>query len=307
MRGKLVSVWGPTGAPGRTSVAVGVATELALSGRSVALVDLDVYGASIAAYLELFDESPGFLSLARIIEARANEAQPAPFSSVKVGSFEVEKGQGELDDPDVERVAHICSLGKARFTVFTGVVNPARWPELSTARVREALAYLARRYDTVVLDLGFNLEQDEEIASDLLSPRRNQATVTALRNSDVVIAVGGADVVGMARYIHALEALRVIAEEADLVYVINRIRRTGALSNAASTVRSTLKRFANLSDVYLLDEDTAAFDAANISGVPLCVSAPRSAVRKQYQELACRIDAVLGEEHVLNEQVAAMI
>ena len=43
--GTVVAVWGPTGAPGRTTVAITLADELARLGHETLLVDADVYGA----------------------------------------------------------------------------------------------------------------------------------------------------------------------------------------------------------------------------------------------------------------------
>ena len=64
-RGRVVAVWGPTGAPGRTTVAVGVADEAARLGVSTLLVDADVYGGVVAQVLGLLDESPGLAGAAR--------------------------------------------------------------------------------------------------------------------------------------------------------------------------------------------------------------------------------------------------
>jgi len=47
-RGTIIAVWGPAGAPGRTSVAINIAAELAAAGHSVALADVDTYSGSIA-------------------------------------------------------------------------------------------------------------------------------------------------------------------------------------------------------------------------------------------------------------------
>jgi Mrp family chromosome partitioning ATPase len=60
-----VAVWGPTGAPGRTTVAVNLAAELALLGRHTLVVDADTYGGTIAQAVGLFDESPGLAAAAR--------------------------------------------------------------------------------------------------------------------------------------------------------------------------------------------------------------------------------------------------
>ena len=242
MAGSIVTVWGPTGAPGRSSTAIGIATELCLQGHRVGLVDADTYGGSLAGYLELFDEIPGFLSLCRLAEV------------------------GKLDESESARLSHRVVLGRHEFTVFTGIVNPARWPELSPQKVRAGLSNLVSRFDFIIIDVGFNLEEDEEITSDLLSPRRNQATVACIKGSDFVVAVGAAEVVPLARYIHALDALKVIVAGADIVHVVNRVRRSGALSGAAQTVRNTLGRFAGIDEVFLIDEDVKACDAAAVAG-----------------------------------------
>ena len=54
--GRVVAVWGPTGAPGRTTVAVGMADEAARLGLATLLVDADVYGGVVAQVLGLLDE-----------------------------------------------------------------------------------------------------------------------------------------------------------------------------------------------------------------------------------------------------------
>jgi Mrp family chromosome partitioning ATPase len=44
----LAAVWGPKGAPGRTTVAVNLAFEAAAAGGEVLLVDADTYGGAVA-------------------------------------------------------------------------------------------------------------------------------------------------------------------------------------------------------------------------------------------------------------------
>ena len=57
--GRVVAVWGPAGAPGRTTVAIGVADEAARLGVSTLLADADPYGGTVAQTLGLLDESAG--------------------------------------------------------------------------------------------------------------------------------------------------------------------------------------------------------------------------------------------------------
>jgi hypothetical protein len=64
-RGRIVAVWGPTGAPGRTTVALTLAGELAALGVQTLLVDADTYGPSVAQALGLLDESGGIAGAMR--------------------------------------------------------------------------------------------------------------------------------------------------------------------------------------------------------------------------------------------------
>ena len=74
-----MAVWGPTGAPGRTTVAVGLADEAARLGISTLLVDADVYGGVVAQVLGLLDESPGLAGAARLAgrPGRARQRRPS--------------------------------------------------------------------------------------------------------------------------------------------------------------------------------------------------------------------------------------
>ena len=69
-KGRIIAVWGPAGAPGRTLVAANIAGELAAEGQSVLLVDADSYGASVAALLGLLDEAAGLAQACRLADHR---------------------------------------------------------------------------------------------------------------------------------------------------------------------------------------------------------------------------------------------
>ena len=66
---RIVAVWGPGGAPGRTTVAVSVAAELRAAGTRTVLVDADPYGGGVAQQLGILDEVSGLLSAVRLAGA----------------------------------------------------------------------------------------------------------------------------------------------------------------------------------------------------------------------------------------------
>jgi MinD-like ATPase involved in chromosome partitioning or flagellar assembly len=256
----VVAVWGPGGAPGRTTVAVNVAAELAASGHRVALVDADPYGGAIAPSLGLLDEAPGFASACRLAAGSA------------------------LDRAELERIAQRYSSPRAPFEVFTGLVGPNRWPELSHERVTAALEAMRARFEYVVVDTGFSLERDEELMSDQFAPRRNAATFAALAAADRVLAVGLADPVGLSRLLRGHGELVDVVEAERVDVVVNRVRASALGIDAHAQVRQTLRRFAGLAEATLLPHDGRATDAAILTARTLRDAAPRSPLRAALRE-----------------------
>ncbi len=254
-QGTVVAVWGPAGAPGRTSVAVSVAAEIAAAGHTVALADVDTFSASVAPTLGLLDESPGFAAACRLA------------------------GAGSLSRLELERVGQRYLSGHGSFWVLTGIGRASRWPELSAERVTGTIRECRSWVDFTVLDTGSSLENDEEISSDLFAPRRNAATISALREADHVIAVGAADPVGMSRFLRAhVDLLETI--DADRVsVVINKVRQGVVGLNPTAQIGQTLRRFGGITSPLLVPHDQAAFDRAVLTGRTLRDTAMRSPAR----------------------------
>jgi len=249
-RPRVIAVWGPAGAPGRTTVATELAMELARGGRHVALVDADTHAPSVALMLGLADEGPGFAAACRQAEL------------------------GGLDARELTRIA--TPLGRTGVDVLTGINRPSRWPELSDRRVTTALAACRDWADYTVVDVASSLERDEEIVSDLDGPRRNAATIAALRSADLVVAVAAADPLGVARFLRAYAELRATIGATRVAVVANRLR-PGALGiDARGQVRRTLDRFGGIEDVWFLPQDPRSADAALLSSQTIAEVAPKS-------------------------------
>ena len=250
---RLIAVWGPHGAPGRSTVAVGLATELSRGGRHVALVDADAHAPSLAIALGLPDEGPGFAVACRQAELNA------------------------LDEVELQRIS--VPLGGADVDVLTGINRPSRWPELSEKRVRAALTACAGWAEHTVVDVAASLERDEEIVSDVIAgPRRNAATLAALETADHVVAVLAADPVSVARFLRSVGELRAVIATTPLTVVVNRLRRGGVGIDARGQLRRTLERYADIRDMWFVPEDRRAADAAMLAARPAAEVAGRSAM-----------------------------
>ena len=262
--GRIFTVWGPGGAPGRSTVAIELAYELARGGRFVVLVDADTQGPSLALALGLPDEGPGFAAACRAA------------------------GMGELDAEELERISLAIPHREGSLRVLTGLNRPARWPELSEPRVAEALRVCREWADYVVVDVAAPLEQDEEIVSDLDGLRRHAAGIGALRAADRVVAVASIEPVGMARFVRGYAELREVVGATPVSVIANRLRPGALPADAKGQVRTMLSRFAGIEAVSFVPLDPRSADAAMLAGAPVGARLPNS-------PLACAVRRVAGE------------
>jgi len=253
--GTVIAVWGPAGAPGRTTLAINIAAEIAAAGHTVVLVDVDTYSGTIAPSLGLLDEAPGFAAACRL------------------------SGTEALTPAELDRIAYRYNSPRGAFRVLTGIGRPSRWPELSADRVSRTIESLRLWAEYVVLDTGFSLESDEEISSDLFAPRRNAATLAALGAADRVVACGLADPVGMARFLRVWADLAEVIATHRVHVVMNRVRASAVGLGPAAQVNSALRRFGGIEADVLLPNDQDAVDSAVLSGRTLRDAVPRSPVR----------------------------
>ena len=259
--GTIIAVWGPAGAPGRTVVALNLASELARLGQPTVLVDADTYGGCIAQSLSLLDEAPGLAAATRSAD------------------------QGTLDLAALARLAPELTAG---FRVLTGIPKAERWPELRAAALEHVLTLTRRLARFTVIDCGFSLEDDEELSYDTLAPRRNAATLTSLAVADQVLAIGAGDPIGLQRLVRGLQELGTIASPAPTV-VINKVRSSAVGVRPEPRIRDALTRFAGIDDPRFIPDDPTSMDSALLAGQTLAEAAPDSSVRKALVALAAEV------------------
>lgn len=257
--GRVVAVWGPTGAPGRTTLAAALGSEFAAAGLETLLVDADVYGGVLAAHLGVIDESPGLAAAARMANA------------------------GTLDDQGLLGQTLVVA---DHLSVLTGIARAERWPEIRPSSLEVVLARARSVARVVVVDCGFCLEQDEELSFDTVAPRRNGATLAVLAAADTVLAVAAADPVGLQRLVRSLDELAERVAPADVRVVVNRLRRGPVGADPQGQIATALDRFAGVAPVAYLPEDRAACDAGLLRGRTVTEAAPDSRLRKEIAALA---------------------
>jgi MinD-like ATPase involved in chromosome partitioning or flagellar assembly len=252
--GRVVVVWGPMGAPGRTTVAIELAASLAAARQDVLLVDCDTNGPSVAQLLGLLDDTSGIAAAARL--AADGRLTPAQLAGLAVSV------------PSGPRV-------------LVGLAAPERWTELRAGALDEVLRCAREAVPWTLVDIGPCVEGDELGWLDPDVPQRFGAARAALASADVVVCVGRTDPVGLTRLLKDVPKVRSLALTAAVEVVLNRAQTNGIARQGRELVTDVL----GLTSV-TVPEDASTVLPAQLAGVPVRERSPGSELARALAVLA---------------------
>ena len=260
--GRIVLVWGPHGAPGRSTVAASLAHGLAACGGAI-LVDADVEAPSLVQLLGMPEDSSALAGAARLAT------------------------HGRLDAESFRRI--LAPVGDELF-LLGGLGRSGRWRELPPASMTEVWAQCRRAVAWTVVDVAGG-PADDDVDDFTLEPGRGAVTADLVSHADVILVVGGADPVGVRRLLQLLDEMGASMNPVGRVeVVINRVRASAAGPSPQQALREALARFGGLEDIVLLPDDAATADACLLQGCTVLEQAPASALGKALSALVDRID-----------------
>lgn len=274
---KTVAVWGPVGSPGKSTIAVNLACELALSGASVFLLDLDLVAPSLAQMLGLTEHPAGLAAACRLA------------------------AQNRFDIMQLERLSVRVAAGKQSVALMTGISSSTRWPEVTTESLITIVELASQYFDYLVLDLASSLESG--LRQPHVALERNQVTALALSLSEFVVSVCAADPVSIERFL-ANEPLVRQSTAGEPLILVNRLRKSVLGASAKNQITETLARLANLSVHGFVPDDPAACDQALLEALPIAL-ARRSSGAKQAIAMFTQ-NHILGQRSRLDKRVAKL-
>ena len=255
--GLTVAVWGPTGAPGRTTVATSLASLIAGRGLRVVVIDADTRSGAIAPALGLLDEVPGFIASCRLADRE------------------------QLTPDDLRRLAHRYEQGGVAVDVLTGVTSGRHYPEVTPDNVEQVIAMAQTIWEVVVIDTGSDISP----AGRHPQPSEMVAT-TCLRLADEAIALCQATPVGVARFARVIEDATTLRGGKPFPTVLNGVDPARRSLSDEATLREALRRFAGVSTLQVIARDTAACRQAEMLGVSVVDCVPGSVMVSGLKALA---------------------
>ncbi len=251
--GRTLVVWGPPGAPGRSTLAVALASALAALGRRTVLVDADVAGGTLAQQLGVLDDLSGVLAACRAA------------------------GNGRVHEVD----EHLLEV-EPGLDLLTGVPRADLWPHLRVGAFDTVLDRLRHDHAHVVVDVGSGLDLDGAVGRS-----RHALTRHLVEEADDVVVVGRADPVGLSRLVRGLAELHEVVATPPSALVVNLAGPGSGWSERE--VAEALRRLAGRAPDLFLPADPAAVQAALMHGRSPRVASPGSPFVRRVDDLVASL------------------
>lgn len=171
-RGAIVALFSGKGSPGRTTIATNLAVGLARTGQRVALVDADLSGGDVAAYLGLHPRANLF-TLAHAVRGHRDLPETVVAPEFQTGA------------------------GDERLRVLVGLPRPGMAEAITVPFLEALLRYLRGRFPISIVDLAAPLPAGPDAA-----------TRAVLAQADWILVVCGGDLLAAWHCQQALVALR---------------------------------------------------------------------------------------------------
>lgn len=243
--GRLTTVWGAPGSPGRTSVAIMLAQLTAAQGTPAFLIDADTTTPGVSTALCLESEGSGLAAACH---------------------------HGERGTLDTAVLARLARSVDDQFRVLTGISHVSRRGELRAAALAKLWKNAVELSPQTIVDIGGcvddgSLALDSDVADFGINSGGQSAAVTALAVADELVAVTTCEPEAIARLLSHLGSIRSFAPTARLHIVINRVRAPIVRNAAAAAqLRDFVLGQSRASDVVLVAEDRSTFDSAMVAG-----------------------------------------
>lgn len=228
--GRTLVVWGPAGAPGRSTLALALASALAALGRPTALVDADVAGGTLAQQLGVLDDLSGVLAACRAA------------------------GNGRVHEVD----EHVVEV-EPGLDLLTGIPRADLWPHLRVGAFGTVLDRLRAGHAHVVVDVGSGLDLDGAVGRS-----RHALTRHLLEEADDVVVAGRADPVGLSRLVRGLAELHEVVARPPSAVVVNLADPGPGWGELE--IAETVRRLTGRPPDLFLPADPAAMHAALMHG-----------------------------------------
>jgi MinD-like ATPase involved in chromosome partitioning or flagellar assembly len=267
---KTIAFSGAAGSPGKTTLCINVAYELAAAGKRVAVVDFDLSSPSLLTALNQDSITAGLAGVRRL-------------------AF-----QGRFLSDDLSRFLMVLNFDGVRLAVLPGLAKTLNSPsnDISWRQVAdELLALLRQDFDYVVIDLP-------DLAAE------PSLVVHLLNSVDYGFAVSAADPVSVERWLWFKTQLDSLGVIETPVLVVNQVRDSVLGSNARAQLADTFERVAKTEVACFIAQDSTGFDLAMREGLPLQLAKKASPARHSISMLVRQ--GILNQRSRLDWRVARL-
>ncbi|PID97709.1 MAG: hypothetical protein CSA82_02810 [Actinobacteria bacterium] len=259
-RGRVIAVWGPPGAPGRSTTAINLAAALGKKNR-VLLLDADTANPSVAHMLGQAVDASALAALTRRV------------------------ARGMLTPSDIHRAS--IDISHEGFSLLTGLSVPQRWKEVAPTAMNAIISTARSCADYVIVDLASgSLDPVDE--SRRAAPSRDELTATVIRGCDGLAIVARGDAVGLHRLSVALDWCEELQADVPRYFAVNSVCAASAGPRPINAVAAALSTVIPGESVTVIPRDDGV-SSALLAGRSVVSADPKNAAARAFVDFAANI------------------
>ncbi len=251
---QLITVWGPIGSSGKSTIALNLAYELSLLGQRVILLDLDTHCPSLTHLLPVEIPTAGVAGAARLIR------------------------QGRFTPEELDRLSVTVKHKRNQIRLLPGLASATRWPELTPDTIHQLIRVASINFDYIIVDVASPLE--DELTHPSSPTTRNNVSRTAISISAQCLVVLSDSVLSVSRYLNEFAKLEELQKVRRLI--LNRSDSNHQLNKALQTL--TKERISSF-----IPNDEPAVHLAESQQLPLALARRKSPARNALAALAHKL------------------
>lgn len=249
-RGRLTAIWGPQGAPGRSTFAMALADACGHAGRDALLVDADTRAPALAFMAGCVDESSGLVAASRMAERSG--LSPAALVSV---------------------CRRLPWQRKSTVALLSGIGDPGRWHELRPGPLSRVWTVSRQICDDIIVDCGAITHAEDVPDVDIAALPRECAGMSAIAACDLSIGVAAAEPLSLRRMLALVITLRDSGHRPDAI-VLTKSRASVLGRNELNEAKSMLSAASGIEPIVIPDDrdalDRAMSGAGSLRDSPRC-------------------------------------
>lgn len=191
----------------------------------------------------------------------------------------------ELENVEPLNIVDRCAVVATNLAIVPGISRATQWVDIRFELIQKVYESLRSQFGVTVIDVGPVLESEPLSGFDIGLPRRQAATLGAMKHASDIVFFTRAEEVSVTRFIKNFLEQSDVFSDANVHVVINQVRD----KSLGRELEKSIQRYSGITSILTVDENVSDVARASRKHDFIARLSPKSPLVKQCDQLIERI------------------